>query len=104
MEDDFDANFDAGIETMKRTPEGRADLGRIAKEDGGLAAKKAREKQSLLTALGFTASDAPDKSIQLVPRRHYDLRIDTSDHTLGSTPAERGNAAAKRILCGSEVK
>ena len=98
VEDDFEANFDAGIEAMKRTPEGLADLSRMGKEVGGLEAKKAREKQALLTAFGFTESDDPSRSIELVARKEYDLRIDTSDPTLGSTPVERGNAAAIRIL------
>jgi hypothetical protein len=98
VEDDFDANFDAGIEAMKRTPEGLADLSRMEKEEGGLTAKRAREKQTLVTAFGFTESDAPSRSIELVSRKKYDLRIDTSDPTLGLTPAERGNAAALKIL------
>lgn len=98
VEKDFDATFDAGIEAMKRTPDGLKDLGRIEKEPGGVSAKRDREKQMILTALGFTESDAPEKSIELVARKQYDLRIDTSDPSLGSTPVERGNAAAKRIL------
>ncbi len=98
VEDDFDINFNAGIEAMRRTPEGRADLERMEQEPGGLAAKQAREKQILLSAFGFKESDPSHQRIELVARKKYDLKIDTSDPRLGATPVERGNTAALRIL------
>lgn len=98
VEKDFDVTFNAGIEAMKRTPEGLKDLARMRREPGGLTAKRDREKQMILSAFGFTKKDSPQKSIELVPRKKYDLRIDTSNSSLGITPTERGNAAAKRIL------
>lgn len=98
VEKDFDVTFNAGIEAMKRTPDGLKDLARMGEEHGGLSAKRDREKQMILSAFGFTKEDPPEKSIELVARKKYDLRIDTSDPTLGATPVERGNAAAKRIL------
>lgn len=98
VEKDFDTTFNAGIEAMKRTPDGLKDLDKMEKESGGLSAKRDREKQMILSAFGFTKKDPPEKSIELVARKKYDLRIDTSDPTLGATPVERGNAAAKRVL------
>jgi len=93
----FHETFDAAIEVMKKTPEGLVALGKM---EGGLQAKRAREEQTLLTAFGFTKDDPDTRSIDLVTRRQYDLRIDTSDPQLGTTPAERANTAALRILRG----
>jgi hypothetical protein len=98
VENDFNAAFNAGIEVMKRTLDGQKKLARMRDEPGGLSAKREREKQILLSAFGFTEKDALEKSIELVARKKYDLLIDTSDPTLGNTPVERGNTAAKRIL------
>lgn len=98
VSDDFDTNFNAGIAILKQTPEGIAELSRMEKESGGLEAKRAREKQILLKNFGFSESDPPNKIIDLVPRKKYDLCIDTSDPSLGKSPVERGNAAALRIL------
>lgn len=96
VERDFEAAFDAGVEVLRQTPEGRIELSKIGARE--LAANKAREKEDLLAAFGFTKSDPRDKPLQLVPRRRYDLCIDTSSPQLGSTVAERVNTAAKRIL------
>lgn len=53
VEKDFDATFNAGIEAMKRTPDGLKDLARMGEEPGGLSAKRDREKQMILSAFGF---------------------------------------------------
>lgn len=99
IEESFDANFYVWIEAKKKsaTKEEVEDL--LKKEkDGSLEAQRVKDREDLVKAFGFAESDSPDKTIQLVPRHKYDLRIDTSDPKLGRTPQERGQMAAKRIL------
>lgn len=91
VERDFDIHFDAGIEaTRQQNP-------RLL-EGMDIEAKRSKEKEALLIALGFRASDLPDKEIELTPRHHYDVRINTADPSLGGTPEEKGRIAAARIL------
>jgi hypothetical protein len=97
----FNKTFDAGIKVLESTPEGLLELDRMKTAEGGLEARRAQKEQILLTAFGCMTSDDPAKSIHLVPRRQYDLLIDTSDPMLGMTPAERANTAASRILRGA---
>jgi hypothetical protein len=99
VKEHFRATFDATIEVLKRTPEGRAQVKRIEESEAGIEGKRSKEEQDLVKAFGFTKEDSDSKSIELVPRKQYDLRIDTS-MLPGSSPAERAHTAAKIILRG----
>lgn len=55
-------------------------------------------QEEFLTAFGFDPADPEDRMISFVPRKTYDMIVDTSDPKFGSTPAERGDAIAKAIL------
>lgn len=94
----FDANFDAAMRALELTPEGQVKLEEIKLKDGGVEKKREQEKADFLGAFGFTSSDPLDRMISFVPRKQYDMIVDTSDPKFGSTPAERGNAIAKAIL------
>jgi len=94
----FDKTFDAGIETRKQLAEGRIELENMQKKPGGIEAIRNRDKKELLEAFGFKPEDPPNKSIELVPRKNYDLYVDTSNPHLGSTPAERAHTVANAIL------
>ncbi len=95
--DAFEKNFDAGIEVLRKTPNGLEELQRMEKEES-LASRRTREKGEFLIAFGFTESDPLEKSLEFVPEKEYDQLIDTSSPALGASPIERGNAAAMRIL------
>jgi hypothetical protein len=95
VEEDFDSNYDAGIEDMRRRNPEEAKRMTL---DGSFERDRVRGKKELLTSLGFTELDPPHKSIELVPRKKYDVRIDSSDSSLGTTTEEKGRTAAKRIL------
>ena len=95
--DTFEKNFDAGIEVLRKTPNGLENQQRMEKEES-LASRRIREKEKFLMAFGFTESDPLEKSLEFVPRKEYDQLIDTSNPALGFSPIERGNAAAMRIL------
>jgi len=55
-------------------------------------------QEEFLVAFGFDPADPEDRMISFVPRKTYDMIVDTSDPKFGSTPAERGDAIAKAIL------
>ena len=95
--DAFEKKFDAGIQILRKTPNGLEELQRMEKEED-LASRKIREKKKFLTAFGFTESDPLEKSLDFVPEKKYDQLIDTSSPSLGASPIERGNTAAMRIL------
>lgn len=99
IEDTLDANFSGWIEAKSKTAsaEERDDLCKMA-QDGRLNQQRIKDKTALLRAFGFADSDPLGKAIELVPRKKYDMYIDTSDPTLGATSLERGKSAAKKIL------
>jgi hypothetical protein len=95
VEEDFDTNWEAGLPHFaKRNPE---EFKKVS-SDGSLEKERIENKKALLTALGFNELDPPHKSVKLVPRKKYDLCINTNDPSLGATTSERGRAVAKRIL------